>query len=58
MPVMSGWEFREHQRRDPALAPIPVVVVSGAEASGLGAAGHLRKPFQAEELVAAVRVHC
>src|SRR5205085_12014163 len=28
MPVMDGREFREEQRRDPALAEIPVVVLS------------------------------
>src|SRR5437588_12112485 len=28
MPVLSGWEFRDEQKRDPALADIPVVVVS------------------------------
>src|SRR5919206_1695644 len=28
MPVMDGWEFRVAQQRDPALASIPVVVIS------------------------------
>jgi CheY-like chemotaxis protein len=28
MPRMDGWTFRMHQRRDPNLASIPVVVVS------------------------------
>src|SRR5882724_6348202 len=28
MPVMSGWEFRAEQQRDPALATIPVIVMS------------------------------
>jgi CheY-like chemotaxis protein len=30
MPKMDGWTFRMHQRRDPELAKIPVVVVSSA----------------------------
>ena len=30
MPVMDGWAFRREQLRDPKLAPIPVVVFSGA----------------------------
>ena len=30
MPVMNGWVFCEHVRRDPDLAKIPIVVMSGA----------------------------
>src|SRR5512138_2541112 len=30
MPVMPGWEFRERQLADPALADIPVVIVSSS----------------------------
>src|SRR6185503_13456436 len=30
MPVMDGAEFRQQQRRDPALLRIPTVVISGA----------------------------
>ncbi|HWX35745.1 MAG TPA: response regulator, partial [Steroidobacteraceae bacterium] len=28
MPVMDGWEFRAQQRKDRALADVPVVVLS------------------------------
>ena len=28
MPVMDGWQFRRAQLGDPAVAPIPVVVIS------------------------------
>ncbi len=28
MPVMDGWDFRQHQLGDPALKDIPVVIVS------------------------------
>jgi CheY-like chemotaxis protein len=28
MPVMTGWEFRAEQQRDPTLAGIPVIVMS------------------------------
>jgi CheY-like chemotaxis protein len=28
MPVMDGWDFRQEQRRDPALKDIPVVVTA------------------------------
>src|SRR5438552_202636 len=42
MPVMSGAEFRAEQERDPALADIPVVVLSGdsraTERASLGGA--------------------
>ncbi len=58
MPVMDGEEFRREQKRDPSLARVPVVVVSALEAaSRLDAAGHVRKPFQVEELLAAIRQH-
>ncbi|PLS79555.1 MAG: response regulator, partial [Chloroflexi bacterium] len=30
MPRMNGWQFRSEQRRDPALANIPVVVISAS----------------------------
>jgi CheY-like chemotaxis protein len=30
MPVMDGWDFRQEQLQDPALRPIPVVVVTAA----------------------------
>ena len=56
LPVLDGWTFREEQLRDPALAAIPVVVVSAADrAACLQASGHVQKPFQPEELLAALR---
>src|SRR5207248_2817453 len=56
MPEPDGEEARRRQQRDPSLAKIPVVVVSALEAAArLGAAGHVRKPFQVEELLAAIR---
>lgn len=54
MPTLDGRRFREEQRRDPALASIPVVVVSGFRDASLGAAGHVQKPFQPQELLEAV----
>jgi CheY-like chemotaxis protein len=58
MPVLDGEEFRREQKRDPSLAKIPVVVVSALEAAArLDAAGHVQKPFQVEELLAAIRRH-
>jgi CheY-like chemotaxis protein len=29
MPVMDGWEFRERQLQDPALADVPVICMTG-----------------------------
>src|SRR2546428_2502317 len=60
MPVMSGEEFRAEQLRNPALASIPVVVVSAhasaeERAARLGAVGCVRKPFEVEDLLEEVR---
>lgn len=63
MPVMNGWEFRVAQRQDPALAPIPVVVIS-ADASAqdrvapLDVKGFLRKPVQLDALLDLVKQFC
>ena len=59
---MDGWQFRREQELDPALAAIPVVVVSATadlarSAASLGAAGYLHKPVGFEDLVEAVRQH-
>ncbi len=56
MPVMSGWEFRECQRRDPELAGIPIFLISAEEgldgvAARLGAAGHSPKPVEVNWLL-------
>jgi len=63
MPRMDGRQFRARQKQDPALAPVPVVLVSGdrnvaREASKLGAAGYVQKPVDPSTLLAAVREHC
>jgi CheY-like chemotaxis protein len=56
LPVCDGWTFRREQQREPALAAIPVVVVSAADrAACLQASGHVQKPFQPEELLDAIR---
>ena len=63
MPVMNGWEFRSQQKRDPELAPIPVVVCSAVgdiqqEVSLVGAEGCLQKPINADQLLDTVRHFC
>jgi CheY-like chemotaxis protein len=56
LPVLDGVRFREWQRRDPSLATVPVVVVSGLDAADCPeAAAHVRKPFDPQELLEAVR---
>ena len=58
LPVLDGVRFREWQRRDPSLATVPVVVVSGLDAADCPeAAAHVRKPFAVQELLEAVRRH-
>ena len=59
MPVMTGWQFIEAQQSDPALAAIPVVVITaGLDREVAGAAMLLRKPFDIDLLLAAVSVLC
>ena len=61
MPGMNGWEFCHEQRRDPRLAGIPVVVLSGGSrrgvANSIGAADVLAKPIDLEELTSKIERH-
>jgi CheY-like chemotaxis protein len=55
MPVMDGWQFRSEQRQDPALAAIPVIVISASAGSrAIDADTYLEKPFSLDRLVEAV----
>jgi CheY-like chemotaxis protein len=63
MPGMNGWQFRDEQRRDPTLAAIPVVVLSGDDgverkASALGVSGYLRKPIDLGTLLDTLSRYC
>jgi CheY-like chemotaxis protein len=59
MPGMDGWELIERLKQDPALARIPVVVVSviadESRASLLGAIDVLQKPVDRDALEAVLR---
>lgn len=62
MPIMSGWEFREAQLANPAIADVPVLCVSAvydrrevAERLDLPCVG---KPVNLDELAVAVREAC
>jgi CheY-like chemotaxis protein/signal transduction histidine kinase len=56
MPVMDGWHFLDELKREPALADIPVVVMSASQEGlrGLGAKEFLSKPLDYHKLVATV----
>jgi CheY-like chemotaxis protein len=61
MPVMDGWEFRRRQQADPALAALPVIVLSALEpvrAADFGDALFLTKPLDFDRLLDLVRQHC
>ncbi len=55
MPGMSGWEFLERRGDVPALAGVPVLVVTASSAEPPRDTAVLRKPVQPTELLAAVR---
>jgi CheY-like chemotaxis protein len=63
MPVKNGWEFREEQMSDPAIADVPVVVVSAdrnARDRGdtLGAVEYLVKPVDFDHLLGTIATYC
>jgi CheY-like chemotaxis protein len=63
MPRMDGWAFCAVQRRDPGLADIPVIVVTGyaqdlASRPVLGAVATLTKPFDLDKLLSVVGAYC
>jgi signal transduction histidine kinase len=54
---MDGWQFRIEQKRDPALAHIPVLALSAdptPKAAAIDADAYLSKPVEAETLLAAI----
>jgi CheY-like chemotaxis protein len=63
MPVMDGWQFRQEQRTLPALAAIPVVIVTAdgdarAKAALIEAAGYVVKPVTIDSLLDEVERVC
>jgi DNA-binding response OmpR family regulator len=61
MPVMDGWQFRQAQVLDSALARIPVIVVSAAgrdRSTQIEADDYLPKPVNLDELLARVTHYC
>ena len=62
MPVMNGWEFRAAQLADPAIAAVPVVVMTAASprdpGGALQALAYYQKPIKLEDLLALMGEHC
>jgi len=61
MPVMDGWEFRRQQQSDPALAGVPVIILSALDqrrAAEVNAAAVLKKPLDFDRLLELVRQYC
>jgi CheY-like chemotaxis protein len=62
MPVMDGWEFRRVQQSEPALADVPVIILSALDAARADEVGgpteFLKKPLDFDRLLALVRRHC
>ena len=63
MPVMDGRQFRVAQLQDPAVAGIPVIVISAdgqveQKIAGLGIAAYLRKPIEVEDLLELIGRYC
>jgi signal transduction histidine kinase/DNA-binding response OmpR family regulator len=62
MPGMDGWAVLSALKDDPALAEIPVIMVTIVDDQNigfsLGAAEYLKKPVDRERLLAALAKHC
>jgi CheY-like chemotaxis protein len=60
MPVMDGWEFRRHQKSDPAMAEVPVIVLSALDQGRIeiSAEAILKKPLDFDRLLELVRTYC
>jgi len=63
MPIMDGWEFRRRQQDDPALADVPVIVLTAldqaqARAADLDGVDFLKKPLDFDRLLDLVRRRC
>jgi CheY-like chemotaxis protein len=61
MPVMDGAEFRHEQLADPALAEIPVILITAAGAERIEPAEFsdvLRKPLKIDRVLEAIAGYC
>lgn len=63
MPRMDGWQFRTMQQADPALAAIPVVILTAIQnpaeaAQRLHVQHWVPKPFHIKQVIQVVQQHC
>lgn len=62
MPVMTGWEFRDQQLQDPALASIPVIIISADRnllvSPNLQAVDYFPKPIDFNRLIEVISQFC
>jgi len=62
MPLMDGWEFRQQQLKDPALADVPVVCMTGIvhpeDVERILGIPCLGKPVHFSSLIRAVEKYC
>jgi len=60
MPVMDGWQFRREQKQDPAIADIPLVVITatGKRPVLIDAAELVMKPLDLKRLFEAIERYC
>lgn len=62
MPFMSGWDVLLSMQSDPALADIPIVMMTAGadvrrQALDLGAVGYVSKPVDLDQLLGIVEQH-
>jgi CheY-like chemotaxis protein len=59
MPIMDGWEFLRHQRLEPSIAEIPVVVITAlVSAIPAGTKALITKPINVNRLISLVDRYC
>jgi CheY-like chemotaxis protein len=60
MPVMDGWQFRREQKQDPAIADIPLVVITatGRRPVLIDADELVMKPLDVGPLLEAIEKYC
>ena len=60
MPVMDGWQFRREQKADPAIADIPLIVITatGKRPVLIDAAELVMKPLDLNRLFEAIERYC
>ena len=60
MPVMDGWQFRREQKQDPAIADIPLIVITatGKRPVLIDADELVMKPLDLGRLFEAIERYC